>query len=237
LASSLTVQDAVTFCSTLIKNQRLDVNNLQPGLGMGNIVLQRMLGSPFIWRFNRATFSIAITEGGGTDYTQTLPLLGRIEKQWLVDATEAANIYELNGAQALAVVSSIRRPTHVAPVYDDNLGDLVFRFNSIPDQDYTANFDYQQKAPLISSYGQTFGPVPDEFAYLFLKGFLAEAGLLVNDSRFPLWQRDFAYGLLATQDGLDEQARNMFLEGFLNVGRTATRSQMAGQTGGQGRAV
>ncbi|OYV36706.1 MAG: hypothetical protein B7Z80_14855 [Rhodospirillales bacterium 20-64-7] len=235
MASTLTLGNAIVFASTLIKNQRLNVNNQEPGLTMGNIVLQKMLAPPFIWRFNRGNFAIPISTAAGTDYTVTLGNLGRIETQWLTNSSGA--ILELNGAEELAKVSATRRPTHVAPVYDDNAGTITFRFSSIPDQNYTASFDYQKRPSLMTSSASTFGPVPDEFSYLFNKGYLAEAGLLVNDSRFPIWQRDFVSGLLATQDGLDAQAKAIFLEQMLNVGRTATRSQTAGQSGAQGRGV
>lgn len=234
VSTNLTIQDAVVFASTLIKNQRLNVNNYEPGLTMANIVLGRILGAPFVWRFNRGNFTIAISQGGGTDYALLLPLLGRIETQWLLDADE--NILQLDGAVELAKVSSVRRPVQVAPVYDDNAGNITFRFNSVPDQAYTAVFDYQKKAPLLVSWGLTgFAPVPDEFAYIFMKMFLAEAALLVNDARFEIWRREGVAALLATQDGLDEQAKAIQFEQMLNVGRTSYRSQMAGQSGAQAR--
>lgn len=227
----------MTYVSTLLDNQRLNVNGLEPGLTMANTVLQRMLGAPFIWRFNRTNIAVPITEAGGTDYTVALDDLGRIETQWLSDLTDPDNvkIFELKGLQSVPKFSTVRRPTEAGPVYDDNQGNITFRFNSVPDQDYTAYFDYQRKAVRLTSYGETFAPVPDEFGYLFSKGLLAEAGLLTNDSRFPIWEKDFIAGMLATQDGLDAQAKAIFYEQMLNVGRTSVRSQMAGQGGAQGR--
>lgn len=233
MSTNLTIQNAVVFASTLIKNQRLNVNNYEPGLTMANIVLGRILGAPFAWRFNRGNFTIAISQGSGTDYTIALPLLGRIETQWLLDADE--DIHALQGEVELAKVSSVRRPVEVAPVYDDNAGNITFRFNSVPDQAYTAAFDYQKKAPLLVGWSEGFGLVPDEFAYIFMKMFLAEAALLVNDARFEIWRREGVAALLATQDGLDEQAKAIQFEQMLNVGRTSYRSQAAGQSGAQGR--
>lgn len=235
MATTLTIQNAVNFTSALIKQQRLNVNNMEPGLTMGNIILQRILGAPFIWRFNRATFSIPITKTGGTDYQVSLPNLGRIETQWLVDAS--ANIMELGGAISLAKVTTMRRPTKVAPVYDDNTGNITFRFNAIPDENYTAYFDYQQKAPLLTSYASPWGPVADEFSYIYNMGFLAWAGMLVNDARFPVWMKEFVAALLGAQDGLDEQAKAIFLGDFLSAAKTMTRSQGSVQGGVAGRGV
>lgn len=233
MAVNLSIENAMVYVSTLIDNQRLSVNGLEPGLTAANIVLQRMLGAPFIWRFNRSNFQIPITTLGGTDYVIAVNDLGRIETQWLTDSD--AGIYELKGAQSIAKVSTKRAPTEYAPVYDDNAGNITFRFNAVPDENYTAFVDYQKKAPLLQSYGNTFAPVPDEFGYLYNKGLLAECALLTNDSRFPIWEKDFIAGLLATQDGLDAQAREIFYNQMLNTGRTASRSQGLSQSGIAGR--
>ena len=161
----------MTYVKTLIKNQRFSIDNLQPGITMANIVLQRMLGAPFVWRENRANISQAITTTGGTDYVVVISNLGRIETQWLTDANQ--NSIALEGAVSLPKVSTTRRPLKVAPVYDDNEGNITLRFDAIPDQNYTAYFDYQKKAPLLTSYAATFEPVSDEFGYLFNTGMLA----------------------------------------------------------------
>jgi hypothetical protein len=227
------VMNSIVFVQTLIKNQRLNVNGQEPGLRAANIVLQRVLGPPFIWRQNRATFSIAISTSGGTDYSVSLPLLGRIETQWLTDAN--GNVYELKGAVSIAKVSSSRRPTEVAPVYDDNSGNVTFRFNGVPNQNYTAWFDYQQKAGRIQSWADPWGVIPDECSYIYDMGFLAFCALLVNDARFTVWERQFIGALLGAQDGLDAQAKAIFLNQWLSETRTAARSQGAVQGGVAGR--
>jgi hypothetical protein len=235
---TLSITDALRYVSTLLDNQLLSVNQLDPGITCANIVLQRMLGAPFIWRFNRGNLPVAIAANAGTDFTVACSDLGRIETQWLTDA--GGIIFELKGAQTIAKRGSNigpTRPTAAAPVYDDNCGNITFRVNSIADVAYTAFFDYQKKAPKLESYGQTFGPVPDEFGYLFNKGLLAECALLTNDSRFPIWERDFMAGMLATQDGLDAQDIQIFLGQTLGAGRTAQRSTSLGQSGAQARTV
>ena len=233
MASTFTLSDSAVFCSTLIKGQVLNINNQMPGLMMGNIVLQRILGAPFIWRANRANASIPITEAGGTDYVMSLPLLGRIETQWLTDSS--GNEMPLEGAIALPKNSNVARPVKVAPQYDNNAGSITMRFDQTPDASYTAYFDYQQKAQLMTSFGSSWGPVADEYSYIFNLGLLAFAGLVVNDARFPIWEKDFISSLLATQDGLDEQAKAIFIGDWMNVTRTAARSQAMGQSGAQAR--
>jgi len=233
MACTLTLMNTITFCSTLIKNQRLNVNGLEPGLSFGNIILQRMLGAPFIWRFNRGTLTIPISQAGGTDYTVSVASLGRIETQWLTNAAGA--VIDLGGEVEMAKVSSVRRPQKVAPVYDDNNGNVTFRFSAISDMSYTAWFDYQKKAPLMTSWASGWTPIPDEFSYIFNKGYLALSAPLVNDARFTIWEKDFIGALLETQDGLDEQAKNNFVARWMSDARYIMRSQASVQAGTAGR--
>lgn len=228
---TITVQDAVNYVKTLIKNQRLNISNYQPGLTSANITLQRILGPPFVYRFNRFNFSIPISTASGTDYAMNLPSLGFMEQMWLEDAQ--GNIYAIEGRTDLRKSSETRRPQLEAPVYDDNQGNITFRFDSIPDGNYTFYCDAQNKAPLLQGWSDTFGPVPDEFGYIYHKWFLSEAGLIVNDARFEIWRREAVAALLATQDGLDEQAKAIMFEQMLNVGTTALRSQMRAKMGSQ----
>jgi hypothetical protein len=233
LMGSLSIQNSMTFVQSLIDNQRLNVNNNEPGVTMANIVLGTMLGPPFVYRQNRTNISFPVSAAGGTDYTQSVPNMGFVETQWLTDAT--GDILELNGATALAKVSSKRTPTMIAAQYDDNEGNITFRINSVPDAPYTAYLDLQNCAPLISSPADTFTPLSDYFGYLFNKGMLSEGALLVNDSRFSIWRSEWIAQLLATQDGLDAQAKDMFYNQFMNTQRTVMRSQDLSKNGGAGR--
>jgi hypothetical protein len=233
MSTTLTIQDGLTFVRGYIKQQSVSVNNQQPGLGIAQIILNIVLGPPFVWRFNRFNFSIPISTGGGTDYPIFVGNLGHIETQWMVDAN--GKFYELGGETTLARTGMQKQPTKVSPQYDDNAGNITFRFNSIPDKIYTAFFDYQQKAPLITGYAQPLGTVPDEFAHIIFTGLLAWAGMLVNDARFPIWEKRFIADLLAAQDGLDDQAKIIFMGEWMEFTKTAIRSQGAVQGGVGGR--
>jgi hypothetical protein len=233
MASTLTLQNTMTWASTLLKNQQFIVSNMEPALTIANIILQRILGPPFRWRFNRGNLTIAVSTLGGTDYSMSLPFFGRVEENWITDVS--GNIYELGGAVSLPKVSAQSRPLKIAPQYDDNNGNITFRLQYVPDQSYTVSIDYQQKPQLMTSPGSPWGVVPDEFSYIFNLGFLMWAGSLVNDPRIPIWEQYFVAALLGAQDGLDEQAVNIFLGQFLNDAKTIARSQAAVQGGSAGR--
>jgi len=231
---SQNVMNSVAFVTTLIKNQRLNINGQEPALTLSNIVLQRVLGPPFRWRQNRASVNFPITQASGTDYVESVPTLGWIETQWLTDGTL---IFELEGAVSMPMTTTKRRPTKVAPVYDDNAGNITFRFNAVPDKNYTAFFDIQKKAQLIQSWSDPWGVIPDECAYIYNIGFLSLAALVVNDARFQIWNREFVASLLATQDGLDEQAKAIFYKAWLNDTASVQRMQSSSQQGNAGRGV
>lgn len=229
----LSIENTVIWARTILKNQPLDVNNLEPGVTDANVILSRILGPPFIWRFNRSNFSFAVDPDLGCDYQLNVANLGRIEKRWLKDATD--RISEVTGEVHMAPVSALNRPTMMAPVYDDNQGNITFRLNYVPDKPYTLFFDYQRKATLITSYAQPWGVVPDEFNYIFNLGFLMMGGWITNDARFPIWEQYFVSALLGAQDGLDAQAIDIFLGEFLRAATTAQRRQGDAQGGIAGR--
>lgn len=223
---TISLMNNLQFVSVLLKNQSLLVSNMAPGVTMGNMVLQRLLGAPFVYRFNRADFSFPVTNAS-TDYVTAIDDLDRIETQWLMDEEE--KIYELNGEIILPKVSTSKRPTKLAPLYEDENGNITFRLDSVPDANYTVEGAYQRKAVLMTSPASTFGPVPDEFGYLYNKWMLAEGALLVNDTRATQYQSEAVAALLATQVGLSDQAKNMFLEQMLAYTRTVARMQYAVQ--------
>lgn len=235
MATTFTLQDAITFVRAYIKQQSLYVNNQQPALGAAQIIMNVILGPPFVWRTNRLNLQISLTTGGGTDYPVLVPKFGRLETQWLLD--QNGKIHQLGGDISLPKIGTTKLPTRVAPQYDDNAGNITFRFDSIPDAAYVANLDYQQKAPLVTGAGSPLGTLADENADLFFEGLLTWASLLVNDARFPIFERQFISHLLSRQDGLSEQAKIIFMGQWMEYVRTAQRSQGMSQGAAAGRQI
>jgi len=233
MATQLTLQNSINFATPILKNQPLLISNMEPALTAANMVLGMMLGPPCRWRFNRATSNFIINQSGGTDYVKVLTDFGFLETMWLVDAN--GNAIPLQGAIALPKDSSMARPMMVAPEFDDNAGNITFRVDHTPDQQYTLYFDYQKKSPLMLSMGSTWGPVADEFEYIYQWGFLTIMGLLINDSRFPIWEQYFLSRLLGAQDGLTDQERNIFVGNWVALLSTLSRAEGNIKSGIAGR--
>ena len=229
--TTLNLRNTMNFAGPFLKNQPMEVTNMEPAVMVGNIVLSSMLGPPLRWRQNRREISFDIT-GAATDYLQAVANFGFIEAAWLVD--DAGDQYSLNGAVVLAVNESVGRPERVAPQFDDNAGNITFRMDKTPDQDYICYVDFQQTAPLLSSPASGWGPVPDYFNYIFNFGYLAVIALLTNDSRFPIYEKWFIGRLLAAQGALSDQERNIFLANWATAMVTLKRADMQGAAGLQG---
>jgi hypothetical protein len=191
-----------------------------------------MLAPPFRWPFNRKTVTFP-TIVGQTDYQQALPAWGFLETQWLTDP--AGKIHQLAGKAGLAVTSDKGRPTEMAIQFDDNQGGITFRLKNAPDQAYIINGDYQCAPAAITSFAGTWGSVSDQFGFVYNLGFLTLLSLLVNDSRFPIFERWFIGRLLGVQDGITDQERDIFLGNWANLSKTMTRAQGAVATGNAGR--
>jgi hypothetical protein len=225
MSTTLNLRNTMNFVAPFLKNQPLEVSNMEPAVMVGNIVLSAMLGPPFKWRQNRGEISFVIT-GSSTDWERAVPNFGFIETAWLVDGE--GNQYSLEGALALTVNPSTERPKKIAAEFDDNAGNITFRFSSLADQAYTCYVDFQLSAPLLTSPASQWTPVPDYFNYIFNFGYLAVMSLLVNDARFPIFEKYFIGRLLGAQSGLSEQERNIFLANWAMAMTTLKRSDAAG---------
>jgi hypothetical protein len=221
MSTTLNLRHTMNFAASFLKNQPQEINNMDPAVMAGNMVLSFMLGPPLRWRQNRREITFAITSAS-TDYQQAVANFGFIEVAWLID--DDADQHPLEGALALSVNVDQARPKKIAAQFDDNAGNITFRFDSTPDQAYTAYVDFQQTAPLLTSPASGWGPVPDYFNYIFNFGYLAVMSLLVNDARFPIFEKYFIGRLLGAQSGLSEQERNIFLANWATAMVTLKKS-------------
>jgi hypothetical protein len=234
MAVTVNLQQVITWIQTVLHQQPLNVSNMEPGLTFANLLLQRMLGPPMVWRFNRSNATWAISTAGGTDTSVAIATLLWPEVYWLVDSNGI--VQPLEGAVALPKSATQDRPTLVAPQYDDNAGNITMRTNTVPDANYSAFMDFQKKAPIITSYGSTFGPVPDEFGYIFQRLYLAMAGQLIGDPRTQAWSQEGVAALLGAQTGLSVQAIAIFLGEWDRFMNTLANSQALQKLGAAGLA-
>lgn len=222
MSTSRNIQSAVNWSKPYMKEQPLDFDNMQPALDTGNMVLQTLFSPPFKWAFNRSSDSFS-TAPNQCDYVRNLPDFGYLEDQWLVDGSKT---WPLTGAFSLpSATGDVSRPTQIAAQGDDNAGNITFRTKEMPGKIYTIGMEYQRQAPIVRSLATLMGPWPDKFSFLFNWGFLTIASLLVDDSRFPYYEKFFVSRLLGLQGGLSDVDRNLFLGLWSSNARTMLNLQ------------
>lgn len=154
------------------------------------------------------------TESALTDYVQAVSDFGFIEKATVTDSN--GKIVEIpNIATELSMDAGSGRPSTIAPIIDDNAGNITFRFMpGVPDQAYTCQVIYQKSVTNFSALTGSGGtwPIPDSYGHVYNWGFLGFVYLFASDPRAAFALQRFVVGLLALSEGLTEQQKNVFLE-------------------------
>lgn len=223
--------DTVNWCAPYLRYQPQTIGGLEPALTAGNIVLQTILGPPFRWPENRSTFAFACVSGVPTqDYIITVPDFGFMEKMSLIGPIRT---FEIENKDVLGLSSEQAEPTSFAAQEDDSDGNITFRLLPPPDQGYGAVGTYQRAAPLLTSMASQWTPLGNKRGYIYNWGFLAILAMLIEDERFPIFERNFLARLLGAQSGLDETQKNLFLGNWLLTTMNAQRSGLRGSQGVQ----
>lgn len=236
MAMTITLQNTVNWSLPYIKNQPLQISNMEPALTIGNMVLGLMIGPPMRWPFNRSSVAVNLIQGQ-QDTVVNLPTYGFLEGGTITDPA-GGDTMPLQPRLYLQKGGKVQgRPTEIAAQYDDGNGNITFRTKEVPGKNYTAALEFQRKCTLLQSLGSVWGPVSDEFSFIYDWGYLTMAGLLVNDARAPIFEKYFIGKLLGTQDGIDDQTRNIFLDNWQMMRRTIQRSDNMTTQGAAGRNV
>lgn len=228
------IMASALFSLPFLGYQPVNVSNGEPALTAANLTKQTMLGPPFSWPWNRASFQVDVIPTD-QDYLLEMPDYGFLEKAWLVDAD--GNVTEIKIRLALSAESHVQRPQSVSVQEQESDGTLIFRLNAIPDQPYTLEGFYQQAPVLMSSLAATWGPIPDYLSYIYDWGFLSTVAMLTKDARFPIFAQRFTSHLLGAQSGLTILQRNIFLGNWLEVMSAAQDAQLSTQQGVAARQV
>ena len=219
----------------------LDSNStLEPALTTGNVIIQTMLQPPFKWRWNRNSTTFNITTAGG-DVVKAIPDFGFVEKYQIVPSAgpNSGKVYEVPYSQLLLSQDSDQgKISTIAAYLDDNAGNITFR--TMPgkaDVNSTVTVIYQKAPVLLTAVTGTGGtwPIPDSYGHVYDNGVLFYFLLYAGDSRaFAIGQK-FASNLIALSEGLDEQAKAIFLGEWDVILQQAARGQSKMQLAQDGR--
>ena len=141
---------------------------------------------------------------------------------------------ELTTKNNLSLDSATGRSTFISPESEDTNGNVTFRVMPSPDEAYPISLHVMLTPPQITSVNQTWAPLPDYLQNVYSLGFLGWMLAFNDDPRAPMYNSQFKAALLARQDGLTAEERDVFLN---NWDMLTSRQQMNAQQGTQARGV
>lgn len=238
MASTITLAKTIAWAKSFIANLDPTIQTgSEPALTSANIIRQTILGPPFVWRWNRATVSLTAAQGT-QDYTQAVASFNFIETASVQDIGVTPNRwFELSPNLCLGLASEQGRPRDLAVQTDDGAGNLTFRLLPVPDKAYPVTVTVQKNASLFAATTDTWGPIPDEYSYIYNWGFLALMYMYNDDPRFTVANQKFIAALLGAQQGLSETERNIFLNNWEAISGQQAQNAMKMQQGNQARGV
>jgi len=208
----------------------------EPGVTSANKILQTIMAPPFKWSWNRVENSSITCTPGITDYVVSLANWGWLEKAMLTDPS-TGKTFEIEVNQVLSKESTQNRSWQIAPLLDDNAGNITFRLMPAPDLAYPVTLTFQKAAPqAVAPLGTTtWSPIPDRYAFLYEQGMLAMMQGMYNPQLYAMNLEIFFRQLVGAAEGLTETEKAIFLEDQLRVLRTGQNSMMSTQQGKQAR--
>lgn len=189
----------------------------EPAVTSANLVKQTILGPPFAWPWNRdtVTFSCVI---GQQDYPEASADFSWIEHASVKDTISTPNKYQdLQVQLRIPLDSNQSLPMHVAAQMDDGAGNITFRLQPVPDQTYPVSITVQEACVDFAATTDTWGPIPNRYAYIYNWGFLALMFLYADDPRFASANQKFVANLLGAAQGLTETQINIFLNNWQQI--------------------
>jgi hypothetical protein len=141
---------------------------------------------------------------------------------------------ELTTKNNLSLDSATGRSTFISPESEDANGNITFRVMPSPDEAYPISIHAMLTPPQITGVNQTWSPLPDYLQNVYTLGFLSYMMAFNDDPRAPMYNAQFKAAILARQDGLTQEERDIFLN---NWDMLTSRQQMTAQQATQARAV
>lgn len=190
-----------------------------------------------------ATFTSATTQdyvvappaGYNTVGGATQGWFSHIEHTSVYDISNLAapNWMELTVKENLSLNSTSGRPTFISPESEDANGNVTFRVMPSPNKNYPVSIHVMLTPPLITSINQTWAPLPDYLENVYTLGFLSWMMAFNDDPRAPMYSSQFKAAVLARQDGISLEDRDIFLNNWDMLTSTQAMQRQQGTTARQ----
>jgi len=238
IALSSTVGWSQTFVNYL--SQTIGTNN-EPAITNANNIKQIFLSvdvGPWSWNRSSITFATII---GTQDYTvnitsASVPIFGWLETASLTPASGTIfQIKDVKNTDPLAESSDQARPNAISVQTDDGAGNVTFRFMGLVDATYTCTLNFQMAAQPFVNMSSTWSPIPDRYAYIYNRGFLAEALEPVDAQRSLAEKQRFVMSLISIAEGMELSQKLIFMAQYLNIDAQQAANMLGVQQGQQAK--
>lgn len=229
MSSSYTIQQTINWASQFCKLAPLtNVGGFanEPAQTIASTIYQMILGAPFRWRWNRASYSVPVIGAGTVSIVFTpnisFSLIEKIELQ-VYPPSPTSPVYELQIANALGSdPTATGRPAFASPQYENSqTGALTISFLPATDQSYQLILIGQQAWGPVTVSG-TWNPIPDYLGHIYNLGFLGLSMIYSGHPAGPLMFQRFLNTLAGAAEGISEQERSIFLEAYRGVSEANT---------------
>lgn len=113
MATTITLQNSMNYIQAFGGFRPLNIGTTnEPAITAANIVIQTILGAPFIWNWNRSSVSF-MTSVGVQDYSTNVPTFGWIEKASYVLAATITNTALTGNVATYTALNSFVAGTNV----------------------------------------------------------------------------------------------------------------------------
>lgn len=240
MATTITIQQTLNWvAASIVQRPTTGVGGIanEPALTTANKIMATILAPPFRWAWNRFENSTIVTSPNNTDYRIAIPTFGWLEKATWTNAACTPATKEIEVFQVLAIEPKPNQPQKIAPIFDDNAGNVTFRVLPAADQpngsNYTITLTCQAAPILATSVSGTWAPIPDKLAFLYETAMLAHLQGMYSPQLYALNMEMFYRQLVGAAEGLSETERNIFLEDKLRELRMQT-AELLGTRQGKG---
>jgi hypothetical protein len=239
---SRTLQQTIDFARPFLNYLPLTVGaNNEPAITNANNILQTFLSvdvGPWSWNRSSVTFSTVV---GTQDYpvsilSASVPSFGWLETASLKPASGTIfQIKDVKNTEPLAESSDQARPNAIAVQKDDGAGNITFRFMGNMDAIYTCTINFQMAAQPFTTTSSTWSPIPDRYAYIYNRGFLAECLQPVDAQRSQQEKQRFILSLISIAEGMKLANKAIFIAQYLNIDMQTAAEMLGVQQGGQAK--
>jgi hypothetical protein len=143
---------------------------------------------------------------------------------------------DVKNTDPLSESTDQQRPSAISVQSDDGAGNIKFRFMGVPNAQYNAILNFQQASQPFTTTSSTWSPIPDRYAYIYNRGFLAETLEPVDAQRSLAEKQRFVMSLVSIAEGMELADKAIFIAQYLNIDAQTAANMLGVQQSGQAKA-